>query len=271
MFHFIFLFPIFSFFIVIINRTPLFFAVRRNDVKAIRLLLDFKADINITTNGISLLSVAAQYGFSEAIKMLISAGARQDVGSIPPLISVIKSGSRASLIELLKQKPREILAVYNEKPILFHAIVEKTTLLPVIAAFARDETTKMKQEGDPNTPPFPPLGLSPSQQKRLNTALERNEIVSTTTTSEYPEDQVKSIWQEIPHQEDHTIIPEDFITTETDDDIDAPFGIPDTPIQNIHREYVESSEVFDLPSDNIQRSLVSNNMNDNDHQYEEDF
>ena len=34
------------------NRTPLYFAVRRNDIKAIRLLLDFHADVNITTNGI---------------------------------------------------------------------------------------------------------------------------------------------------------------------------------------------------------------------------
>ena len=245
------------------NRTPLYFAVRRNDIKAIRLLLDFHADVNITTNGISLLSLAAQYGFSDAIKLLIDAGARQDVGSIPPLISVIRSGSRASLIELLKQRPREILTVYNEKPVLVHAIIEKTTLLPVIAAFVRDEITKMRQEGDPNTPPFPPEGLTSSQIKRLNTALERNESVSTTTLSEYPEEHTLPIWKEIPHNEEIPASLSELAmnVTEEEDLDDVPFGIPDTPIQNIHKEYIESSEINDIPSENYTPSRMTNSFN----------
>ena len=227
------------------------------------MLLDFHADVNITTNGISLLSLAAQYGFSEAIKLLIDAGARQDIGSIPPLISVIRSGSRASLIELLKQRPRDILTVYNEKPVLVHAIIEKTTLLPVIAAFVRDEITKMRQEGDPNTPPFPPEGLSSSQIKRLNTALERNESVSTSTYNEYPEEKTLPLWKEIPHIEEHATSISEFnlISAEDEEEDDAPFGIPDTPIQNIHKEYIESSDVIDTVSENYSPSRVSNNRN----------
>lgn len=236
------------------DRTPLFFAVRRNDIKAIKLLIDFGADVNIPTNNMSLLAIASQYGYANAVHMLIEAGARTDVGTIPPLIALLKSGSLPCLIELLKKKPSEILSIYNEKPILYHAIEEKTTLLPVIALKAKEETNKMKQDGDINTPPFPPVGLTPAQLKRLNTALEKGETVISQTEERY--DDVISIWKQISIHDIQSTIQPEFVSVDTDDD--TPFDIPDTPIRNGIDEYIESSDINMLSTSSIEPKTMLN-------------
>ena len=212
----------------------------------------------------SLLAIASQYGFANAVHMLIEAGARTDVGTIPPFIAVLKSGSLPCLIALLKRKPSEILSIYNEKPILYHAIEEKTTLLPVIAIKAKEETNKMKQDGDMNTPPFPPVGLTSAQLKRLNIALEKGEAVISQTEECYGD--VLSVWKQISiHDLQSTTQPE-FESVDTDDD--TPFDIPDTPIRTNHDEYIESSDInmFSTSSIEPQTMLNIDSIHDDDEQ-----
>lgn len=159
------------------------------------MLLDFGANPNAVSKNKSLLSIAAEHGFSDSIRMLIEAGAKLDVGAIPPLISVLKSGSRQSLEALLEKNPREILSNFGSQPIIYHAINEKTTLLPIIATRVKDEIEKMKNNGEPNPPPFPPEGLTSSQQKRLKISLEREDSVTTTVMMTSKPKPVRTIWQ----------------------------------------------------------------------------
>ena len=97
---------------------------------------NFGANPNEVVGDYGLLSLAAKLGNDESNTLLVEAGARHDVGNIPPLISCIKSGSRPVLMALIEKNPREILSVYEQKTILEHAIIEKTTLLPLIATVA---------------------------------------------------------------------------------------------------------------------------------------
>lgn len=192
------------------NRSPLYFAVKRNDVKAIRLLLDFGANPNEVVGNYGLLSLAAKFGNDEAISLLIEAGARHDVGNIPPLISCIKSGSRPVLMALIEKSQREVLSVYNERSILEHAIIEKTTLLPLIATLVREETEKMKAAGDPNTPEFPPSKLTQAQLKRLNTALERNDSVESVSYTPPDDHQIRHIYQSLSATQQESTIATEF-------------------------------------------------------------
>lgn len=176
------------------SRTPLYIATRRGDINAVKLLLDFGADPNLTCQAQSLLSVAATYGHSEVMSLLIEFGARYDVGSIPPYIAVLKSGSRPALEVLLKHRPKDVVNTYNDKSILTHAIIEKTSLLPVIAKKYKEEVQRMASENNPSTPKFPPDDLTPPQLRRLNTALERNDSVQTTAMMEVPPKPIRSIW-----------------------------------------------------------------------------
>ncbi|EAX94313.1 hypothetical protein TVAG_466710 [Trichomonas vaginalis G3] len=169
--------------------------------------------------------MAAKHGYSEAISLLIEAGARHDVGSKPPIISALESGSRAALTSLVKSKPREILSVYNEKPLLVHALEMKSTLLPVVATLVREETLKMKEEGDPNAPPFPPTGLTSSQQKRLNTALERQDSVMISSFTPENDIKIRHVWAKISEQKEETTIATEFREQKSFES--EPFGVPE--------------------------------------------
>lgn len=208
----------------------------------------------------SLLSIAAKYGYSEAISLLIEAGARHDVGSKPPLISVLDSGSRSALTALVKSKPREILSVYNEKPILLHAIIMKTTLLPVIATLVREETQKMKEEGDPNTPPFPPNGLTDAQRKRLNTALERQDSVMITTFTPENDVKIRHVWSKMSEQKDDTTLATEFRDPKSFES--EPFGLPQKKAQQ--NQELLSDEEEEPASEASQKSDGSLYIQDDD-------
>ena len=236
------------------GRSPLFFAVKRNDVKAIRLLLDFGAKPNEVINEKSLLSWAAELGNDEAITLLVEAGARHDVGNVPPLISCLKSGSRPVLMALTEKNPREVLSVYNEKSILQHAIEKKTTLLPLIANLVQEEIQKMKDAGEPNIPQFPPPNLTPAQLKRLNIAIERNDSVSFVTYTPPDEHQIRHLYQNLYTRQQESTIASEF-QSQLGNDLDQVQIVPTTQV-------VEPNEQQEGQSDNNRSDKASEQKHD---------
>lgn len=171
--------------------------MKRNDVHAVRLLLDFQADPNLLIENRSMLSVAAHYGFAEITSLLLDSGALIDNGIMSPLLSVLKSGSRPVFMALVIRDPKILLSVFNGKPFIYHAIVEKTTLLPIIATLVKTEIEKLEKSGISNRPSFPPEGLTSSQKKRLQSAIERKDSVTTTNMISEKKKALRSLWYPI--------------------------------------------------------------------------
>ena len=242
------------------GRSPLFFAVKRNDVKAIRLLLDFGAKPNEVINEKSLISWAAELGNDEAITLLIEAGARHDVGNVPPLISCLKSGSRPVLMALTEKNPREILSVYNEKSILQHAIEKKTTLLPLIANLVQEEIQKMKDAGEPNIPQFPPPNLTQAQLKRLNIAIERNESVSYVSYTPPDEHQIRHLYHNLYTRQQESTIASEF-QSQLGNDLDHVQIVPTIKDDNDNND--------DKDDNNSSRSVSDNQNKEQDNQKKE--
>lgn len=177
-------------------RVPLYYAVRRYDLQAVRLLLDFKADPNAIVKDVSLLSIAACKGFSEIVLMLLSAGANLNSPTNPPLLAVLSSGSKMCLSILLYRNNEEVLNKIDGNILLYHAAVQESSLLPVIANLTQNEIQKLKQKNikASKIPSFPPKGLSSNQKKEINDLLPLNESLLSIESVLQTVKSIKKIW-----------------------------------------------------------------------------
>lgn len=182
--------------IIFFNQVPLYYAVRRCDLQAVRLLLDFKSDPNVTVKDMSLISIASSKGFSEIVLMLIEAGANLNPPINPPLLTVLESGSKLCLSVLLYERSEEILKEIDGKILLYHAAVQESSLLPVIAKITQIEIQKLKQQDAKKNeiPPFPPKGLSPNQKKEINEVLALNEALLPINSVCETIKSIKKVW-----------------------------------------------------------------------------
>lgn len=177
------------------GRVPLYFAVERGDVRSMRLLLDFHADPNKIIRQKSLLAIASRRGYSAAIKLLLDSGAIFNRGQSHPLIEVLVSGNRESFAVLVHDREHELpYLIINDVPFIVHAIRAKTMLLPVIAAIVKAGTEAARANGDNEVPPFPPAGLTSSEKKRLNKALEVQDSLIPVDTVNDKVKKLKSPW-----------------------------------------------------------------------------
>ena len=138
-----------------------------------RILLDFHADPNVVVGKKSLLAIASHKGYPEAIKLLLDAGAVFNRGQFHPLLEVLSSGNREAFAILIQSREKELpFLIIDQKLFIIHAIQLKTMLLPIIAAIIKKETEEALKRGENNVPPFPPIGLTNPEKKRLQVALE---------------------------------------------------------------------------------------------------
>lgn len=171
-----------------IYRVPLFYAVKRNDIQAIQLLLEFRADPNIICNNMSLVSHAAQCGFPEAIKLLVDHGANIWLNnSIPALLAVLQSGSKLCLSVLLENHRDYVLKPINNEILLVHALKEQSSLLPFIATIT--------QEMNPQI--IPPKGITSDHKSQLKKilALKQDLLPVSIVTNRLKE--IKIPWKSI--------------------------------------------------------------------------
>ena len=148
-------------------RSPLYLAIRKNDLKCVKLLVKFRADINILYKRSSLLSIAAEHGFSEIVYYLSKKGARYENGIINPYISCLKSGDRATFSILYHFAPTYLLRLFEGKSLLYFATLNNSSLLPLIAY----KTQSDLEDGRIGDISFPPKDLSRSQKKILKDAM----------------------------------------------------------------------------------------------------
>lgn len=186
-----------------LGRVPLFFALRRCDVRAVRLLLDFKANPNALcqvrrrdgtvseTEKSSLLAVAVKSGCYEGIKMLRDAGAKLDNGTERPLLLAVQYGKRESLGALLEGQEKEVFATYDGKSFISLVIKSQSTMLPVIAGIAEQQSQKDKSLR------FPPSDVKGGDWKKLKEAKDRHDCFLATKFIEEDVAASESIWTPI--------------------------------------------------------------------------
>lgn len=202
------MFTLFYFFIF--YRTPLFLAVRKQDLRAMKLLLDFNADpdaIIIDEDNAdprmrrrSLLSIAVYNGSAECAKMLLVHGANPLPQGTEPLIATLNNETRETLAVLLQDRPRDVLRVIEEKPFIVHAIEMKSNLLPIIVTLVKKQIKEMEDNHEDNIPKYPPKGLKRSQKKELEKA---ESLQDERITADFVTDAVKAIknpWKNINDQ-----------------------------------------------------------------------
>ena len=61
--------------------SPLSIAICKGDVNVVKKFIEYGADVNETSNGMTLLMVAARYNKTEIIKLLLSKGASRNAKS----------------------------------------------------------------------------------------------------------------------------------------------------------------------------------------------
>ena len=61
--------------------SPLSIAICKGDVNVVKKFIEYGADVNETSNGMTLLMVAARYNKTEIIKLLLSKGASRNTKS----------------------------------------------------------------------------------------------------------------------------------------------------------------------------------------------
>ena len=145
----------------------MYIAIRKNDIKCVKLLLHFQADINILYKRSSLISIAAYHGFSKIVYYLSKKGARYENGIISPFISCLKSGDRATFSILYHFEPTYLFRLFEGKSLLYFATLNKSSLLPVIAYKTQSDFQNVSN----SSISFPPKDLSSSQKKLLEKAM----------------------------------------------------------------------------------------------------
>lgn len=193
-----------------IYRTPLFFAVRKQDLRAMKLLLDFKADPNALIvddanedprmRRRSLLSIAVYNGSAECAKMLLIHGANPLPEGTEPLIAALNNETRETLAVLLQDRPGDVLRVIEEKPFIVHAIEMKSNLLPIITTLVKNEIKDMEEKQKDNIPNFPPKGLKSKQKKELEKAEKLNDERITADFVDAAVNAIKNPWKNINDQ-----------------------------------------------------------------------
>ncbi|OHT17458.1 hypothetical protein TRFO_02468 [Tritrichomonas foetus] len=163
-------------------------------MQSVRLLLDYKANPNITIGDMSLLSIAAHSGYSEVVLMLILAGANLYPSLNPPLLTVLNSGSKMCLSVLLMNREKDVLRKINGKILVHHAALQESSLLPVIANITMNEIQKLKEKNKSEIPVFPPKGLSSEQKKELHQAMNLHEDLLPIISVYKSIKNIKQIW-----------------------------------------------------------------------------
>lgn len=144
----------------------------------------------------SLISIASSKGFSEVVLLLIGAGASLRPPTNPPLLAVLESGSKMCLSVLLYRRTEEVLKCIDGKILLYHAAVQESSLLPVIAKLTQIEIQKLKQRNVKRSeiPSFPPKGLSSNQKKEINEVLSMNESLLSIESVCETVRSIKKVW-----------------------------------------------------------------------------
>lgn len=65
--------------VVVSTNSPLCSAIAKGDVEAVKMFVEYGADVNETSNGITPLMYAARYNRVEIIKILLSKGAKKEL------------------------------------------------------------------------------------------------------------------------------------------------------------------------------------------------
>lgn len=87
------------------TNTPLGFAISKEDIEAVKKFIEYGADVNEVSNGMSPLMIAARYNKVEIIKLLLSKGAninKKDENGFTAL-KYAQLSNAAEAIQLLKQ------------------------------------------------------------------------------------------------------------------------------------------------------------------------
>lgn len=87
------------------TNTPLGFAISKGDIEAVKKFIEYGADVNEVSNGMSPLMIAARYNKVEIIKLLLSKGAninKKDENGFTAL-KYAQLSNAAEAIQLLKQ------------------------------------------------------------------------------------------------------------------------------------------------------------------------
>lgn len=154
-----------------------------------------------------MLYIAMQQSFDVGIKMLVDAGADMDLGDSNPLVFAVKHGNRECFSALINGHESKIIEEKEGKFILIHALDNKTTLLPVVAAM-------VKKESEIKNVPFPPVKLGNKDKKRLERALGFNDLYLPIETIAKEVKMLRSPWRSI----EKALIP-----------IQDQFSIPEAP------------------------------------------
>jgi ankyrin repeat protein len=89
-----------------VTMTPLSVAISKGDIESVKKFIEYGADVNEKSNGMSPLMIAARYNKTEIIKLLISKGARLDEkdekGFTALKYAELSNANEA--VQLLKQK-----------------------------------------------------------------------------------------------------------------------------------------------------------------------
>jgi uncharacterized protein len=98
----------------LINSPPIIYAAGNGGLEIIKLLLEYKADPNLTGyGGICALGGAASKGYLEVVKLLISNGAEvnnQNFLAVTPLMLAASSG-HIEIVKLLIEKRADVNAI----------------------------------------------------------------------------------------------------------------------------------------------------------------
>lgn len=87
------------------TNTPLGFAISKGDIETVKKFIEYGADVNEVSNGMSPLMIAARYNKVEIIKLLLSKGAninKKDENGFTAL-KYAQLSNAAEAIQLLKQ------------------------------------------------------------------------------------------------------------------------------------------------------------------------
>ncbi|WP_348822146.1 ankyrin repeat domain-containing protein [Flavobacterium aestuarii] len=87
------------------TNTPLGYAISKGDIEAVKKFIEYGADVNEVSNGMSPLMIAARYNKVEIIKLLLSKGAnlnKKDENGFTAL-KYAELSNATEAIQLLKQ------------------------------------------------------------------------------------------------------------------------------------------------------------------------